>query len=283
MGFLEALQTNPFIQIALLSGIAASIASGLIGSYIVVKRISFISGCIAHSVLSGMGICLWLNRTKGFSYLLPIHGAIISAIISAWIIGLIQLKYREREDATIGAIWSLGMSIGVLFTSLTPGYNVELTSFLVGNILWVSPRVLTTLCFLDAFILICLLIGHKRFLAIFFDEEHARIQGLSVNTYYLFLLTLIALSVVILIQVLGIFLVIAMLTIPATLANTFTNRLSMMMFLAVLLSCMFCTSGTIASFYLNWPPGPTIALISCISYLSWMLNKKLSQKRKSKK
>src|SRR5579872_2633789 len=135
---LQAFQTNPFLQFALLAGCAASITSGIIGSYVVVKRIVFISGSIAHSVLGGMGFCLWLKRTYQIDWLDPLHGAIAAALISALLIGWIHLKYREREDTVIAALWSTGMSIGVIFIALTPGYAVELMHFLFGNILWVS-------------------------------------------------------------------------------------------------------------------------------------------------
>src|SRR5438045_3878503 len=117
--FIEALQANPFLQMALFAGFAASIASGIIGSYVVVKRIVFISGSIAHSVLGGMGVCLWLKRTYGIEWLTPIQGALIAAIVSALLIGWVHLKYRQREDTVIAALWSTGMSIGVVFIALT--------------------------------------------------------------------------------------------------------------------------------------------------------------------
>jgi zinc transport system permease protein len=263
---LEAILHNPFLQSALVAGLLASVASGMVGSYMVVKRITFISGSIAHSVLSGMGLFLWLNRSKGLSYLDPLHGALLSALCSALFMGWIHLNYREREDTAIAVIWSLGMAVGVLFTSLTPGFNVELTSFLIGNILWVSSKNLYTLFALDLVLFFVVLLKHKSFLAICFDEQQARLQGLSVNSLYMTLLILIAISVVILIQVVGIFLVIALLTIPATIANHFSIRLSKVMVGAVLISTFFCLSGTLLSFQLNWPAGATIAIVAGLSY-----------------
>ncbi len=252
---------------ALLAGFAASITNGIIGSYVVVKRIVFIAGSIAHSVLGGMGLFLWLNRTYGLEWLNPMQGAFCAALLSALLIGWIHLKYKEREDTVIAALWSTGMALGVIFISLTPGYNVELMNFLFGNILWVSENDLFYLLGLDALVLGTTLIFHKKFLAICFDEEQAALQGLRVQALYLLLLCLVAVSVVLLIQTVGAILVIAMLAIPAALGSTLTHSLSRMMGIAIALSCLFTLIGTLASYQLNWPPGATIALIAALFYL----------------
>ncbi len=264
---IEALYNNPFLQMALLAGFAASITSGIIGSYVVVKRIVFIGGSIAHSVLGGMGLCLWLKRTYAIEWLSPMQGAFCAAILSALLIGWIHLKYKEREDTVIAALWSTGMAIGVIFISLTPGYNVELMNFLFGNILWVSQSDLISLLALDTLVLGVTLLFHRKFLAICFDEEQAALQALRVNALYLLLLCLVAVSVVLLIQIVGAILVIAMLTIPAALGSTLTHSLARMMGIAVIFSCLFTLLGTLASYQLNWPPGATIALIAALFYL----------------
>lgn len=272
MGFFEALQNNPLLLSAVLAGLAASVVSGIIGSYVVVKRIVFISGSISHSVLSGIGFCLWLERSKGLYWVSPLYGALATGILSALLIGWIHLYYREREDSVIAALWSVGMAIGVLFISQTPGFNVELTNFLVGNILWVSPQDLYILFALDLVIVLIVLCLHKRFLAICFDEEQARLQGVKVNQLYLLLLVLAAVTIVLLIQVVGIILVMTMLAIPASIANFFTSRLSSMIFIAILLSAGFCFFGTAAAYHLDWPAGATIALIAGIAYIFSMLS-----------
>src|ERR1700733_1884184 len=179
--FIEAVQTNPLLLSALIAGLLASVVSGIIGSYVVVKRIVFISGGISHSVLGGIGLCLWLERTRGISWLSPLLGALIAAVLSALIIGWIHLYYRQREDSVIAALWSIGMATGVLFISQTPGFNVELNNFLIGNILWVSSTDLYILGSLDLLILLIVICLHKRFLAICFDEEQAQLQGVSVH------------------------------------------------------------------------------------------------------
>lgn len=267
MSFFEALQTNPLLAAAILAGLLASIVSGIIGSYVVVKRIVFISGGISHSLLSGIGICLWLQRVKGIQWLSPLMGALIAAVISAIIIGWIHLHYRQREDSVIAALWSVGMATGILFISQTPGFNVELTNFLIGNILWVSPQDLLVLGLLDVIILAAVFCFHKKFLAICFDEEQAHLQGVPVHALYLLLLVLTAVTIVLLIQVVGIILVMTMLTIPAVIGNLFTVRLSRVMMIAIGLSCLFTIVGTGVAYEFDWPGGATIALVAGAAYV----------------
>lgn len=263
----EAIFTNPFLYMAILAGLAASVASGIMGSFVVIKRIVFISGSISHSVLGGMGFSLWVRRTYGVEWLTPIQGAVIAALISALIIGWIHLQYREREDTVIAALWSTGMALGVIFIALTPGYNVELIDYLFGNILWVSRSDVHLLLFLDLLVLIAIALLRHRFVAICFDETQAYMQKVSVRCFYLLLLCLIALSVVLLIQVVGSILVISMLAIPAAIASSLTHRFSFMLGLAVIFGCLFTLVGTASSYQLNWPPGATIALVSALFYL----------------
>ena len=251
---------------SLLAGLAASVTSGIIGSYIVVKRIVFISGSIAHSVLGGMGIFLLLKRKMGWNFLDPLYGALLAAIVSALLIGWIHLKYREREDTVIAAIWSTGMALGIICISLTPGYNVELMNFLFGNILWVTRTDLILLVTLAVVTVIMTSLLHQKFQVVCFDETLATLRGISVKKYYLLLLMLVAIAVVILIQVVGAILVIAMLAIPAALSGHFSKKLSHMMVGAVCLGMVFTAVGLTASFYLNWPPGATIALIAAVAY-----------------
>ena len=252
---------------ALFAGFAASIVSGIIGSYVVVKRIVFIAGSISHAVLSGIGFCIWLERVHGVEWASPLFGALATAVLSAILLGWIHLHYRQREDSIIAALWTIGMAVGILFISQTPGFNVELTNFLIGNILWVSKTDLYILGALDLGVIVLTLCLHKKLLAICFDEEQARLQGLPVHSLYLLLLILIAVSIVLLIQVVGIVLVMTMLTIPAAIANLFTARLSQMMILAILISSLFCLSGNYTAYYLDWPTGATIALIAGIAYV----------------
>lgn len=268
---IDFLFSFPFLLSSLIAGLLSSMTSGIIGSYVVVKRIVFISGSIAHSVLGGMGFFLWLKRTYQWGWLDPLYGALIAAILSALLIGWIHLKYREREDTVIAAIWSTGMALGVIFVSLTPGYNVELMNFLFGNILWISTSDLMLLTGLTAFVILMTFILHQKFQAVCFDETESQLRGISATKYYLLLLNLVAISVVILIQVVGAILVIAMLAIPAAIASHFAKKLSHMMIGAVILGMIFTMIGLGVSFYLNWPPGATIALIAALAYAGHLL------------
>lgn len=264
--FIQALATNPILLASLFAALLASISSGIIGSYIVVKRIVFIAGSIAHSVLSGIGFSLWLERVQGVTWISPLGGAIFAAILSALLVGWIHLYYREREDSVIAALWSIGMSVGVLFIAQTPGSNVELSNYLVGNILWVTPHDLIVLALLDVVIILVVLKYHKKFLILCFDENQARLQGVNVSALYLLLLVLTSITIVLLIQVVGVILVMTILTLPAAIAGLLTFRMSRMMALACLLSALFCLLGNAIAFELDWPIGATIALLSGVAY-----------------
>ncbi len=249
-----------FLLYALFAGILSSIAGGIVGSYVVVKRIAFISGAIAHAVLSGMGLFLFLS-------LPPLYGALAAAILSALLIGWIHLRYREREDAVIAAVWAVGMALGVIFVSLTPGTNVDLMHFLLGNILWVTPQDLILLGALDIVVIVVAWSLHTRFSALCFDETQARLQKVPVGALYLLLLVLIALTTVLLIQVVGIVLVIAMLTLPPSIANLYSRKLSHMIFGAVGLGILLSVAGIALSYWWDWPPGATIAFVTGVVYL----------------
>ena len=258
--FLEALKSQSFMQNAVIIGLLASVACGVMGTYVVVKRIVFISGGISHTVLGGMGIAYYYGYH-------PIHGAVVSAVVAAVVIGLVSLHYHQYEDTIIGALWAIGMAVGILFIYKTPGYSIDLMSYLFGNILMVKRESIYLLASLDALIIVLVFLFYKRFLAVCFDEEYSELQGIGVLTTYLLLLCLIALTVVILIQVVGIILVIALLTLPAAIARYYARSLGQMMILASLLGAVFTTSGLIVSYQPNLPAGATIILIAGLAYL----------------
>jgi len=271
---------NPFFLMALLAGIAASLAGGVVGSYVVTKRIVFMSGSIAHAVLGGMGLALYLRRTLGLLWLKPIYGALLFAILAAIVMGIIHLYYKQREDTAIASLWTSGMALGVIFLSLTPGYNVEVLNFLFGNILWTSSQDISLLLGLDLCILVVLFFFHKKFLAICFDDQQAKIQGAPVHFLYFLLLSLIAITVVLLIQIVGAILVIAILSLPAAIANIFSQKFSRIMILAALLGICFTCIGITFSFAVNWPPGATISLVATLGYFLGLGVKKILNTRK---
>ncbi|RJP25418.1 MAG: metal ABC transporter permease [Candidatus Omnitrophota bacterium] len=260
MEFLEALRTQSFMQHALIMGLLASLACGIMGTYVIVKRIVFISGGIAHAILGGMGIAYFLGYH-------PLGGAILCAIASALLIGIISLRTRQNEDTIIGALWAVGMAVGLIFISRTPGYNTDLMSYLFGNILLVSRNDLFIIGGLDVGILALVFLFYKQFLAICFDEEQAQLQGVRVEAVYLLLLCLIALTVVVLIQVVGIILVIALLTLPAGIASHYARSLGQMMLFATLLGMAFTTGGMYLSYEPDLPTGATIVILAGAFYL----------------
>lgn len=273
MNFIQALLANPFLKFSLLAGVASSVASGITGTYVVVKRIVFISGSIAHSVLGGMGLFLWIRKTFNIPWITPTQGAIAAALASALIMGWTRAKFREREDTIIAALWSTGMALGVIFVSITPGYNVELMNFLFGNILWTDQSDFLMLAGLDIAVAIITFLNYRKFEAICFDEDIAKLQGISVQRTYTLLLCMIALSIVMLIQVVGSILVIAILSIPAAIANTLCHRLASMMLVATGIGMLLTAAGTYLSYELNLPPGATIALFSALVYTAALLKK----------
>ena len=258
----------PFLLFSLAAALFASVSGGVIGSYVVIKRLANLCGSITHAVMGGMGLFLWLQKTQGISWCHPILGAIVSALLSAWIIGWLHFRYRQRIDAILAAIWSTGMSIGIIFLALTPGSGGDLTSFLLGNILWISSNDLLWLAILSTVILAAVVCFYRPFLAVCFDEEQALLQKIPLQRIYFLLLSLIALANVLLIQIIGTILTIAILTLPATTANLFTNRLTSLMALSVFFSILASTLGLAASYFFDWPPGATISLCAAAIYLA---------------
>jgi zinc transport system permease protein len=258
--FFQALTQYQFLQTALIAALLASVGCGIMGPYVVVKRITFIAGGIAHSVLGGMGVALYLGAD-------PLSGALIAAVVSAVIIGWIHLHWRTGEDILIGALWAIGMAIGILFISRIPGYQADLISYLFGNILLVPERELWFMAGLDATLLLVVALWHRQILAVVFDEELARLRGLPVTFFYLLLLVLIALTVVLLIHVVGLILVLALLTLPAAIAGQYVNSLTRMMLIASMLSMFLSTLGLAMSYSPNLPPGPSIVLLAGLAYV----------------
>ncbi len=258
--FLTALAAQDFLQSALAAGLLASIGCGLMGTYVVVKRIAFIAGGIAHSVLSGMGAALYF----GFS---PLAGALIAAVLAALLIGWVRLRWRAEEDTLIGALWAIGMAVGILFIAKTPGYQSDLMSYLFGNILLVPVESLWFMAALDGLLLLLVLAYHRQFLAVAFDEEFARLRGIPVTFFYLLLLVMVAVTVVLLIQVVGLILVLALLTLPAAIAGHYVHSLGLMMLIATLIGGALNAAGLALSYGPDLPAGPPIILRAGARYL----------------
>ncbi len=265
--FLTDLPRYPFLQHALLAGVLASVACGIIGSYVVTRKISYIAGSISHTVLGGLGAARYFQVVHGWDWFEPLYGAVLASLIAALAIGLVSMKARQREDTVIGALWAVGMAAGILFISQTPGYNEDLMSYLFGSILMVSAQDLWLIAGLDLLVVIAAALFYNQFLAICFDEEFARLRGIRVEGFYLLLLCMTALTVVLLVTIVGIIMVIAIITLPAAVAGEFTKRLWHMMLLSALLTVAFTTTGLALSYGPNLPAGATIIVIAGAAYL----------------
>ncbi len=242
-----------FMQHAIAAGLLASIACGIIGVYVVVNRIVFISGGISHTAFGGVGLGYYLEIS-------PITGALCFALVASLGIGYLSRRTRLSEDTVIGIMWAMGMALGILFIDLAPGYAPDLMSYLFGSILTVSESDLILMAILDGIILVVVIALYKELLARSFDEEFGMVVGVPVQALYYLLLTMIALTVVLLIQVVGIILVIALLTIPAAIARQFTYNLIQMMILAVIFSGVITFVGLWLSYEFDVASGATIIL-----------------------
>ncbi|HOI56878.1 MAG TPA: metal ABC transporter permease [Phycisphaerae bacterium] len=263
--FVEAVRNYPLMQHAVLAALLASVAGGVVGTYVVVRRITYLAGGIAHCVLGGMGAAVWLRHRHGLDFIEPMHGAIVAGILAALVIGLISLRARQREDTVIGALWAVGMAAGLLFLWATPGYGVNLMSYLFGNILMVRAGDLVFIAVLDAVVAAVAVLFYHELMAVCFDEEFARLRGVNVELFYLLLLCLTALTVVLLVTVVGIVMTIALLTLPAAIAGQFARTLWQNMLLAILIGAVGCIGGLALSYGPDLPAGATIiALIGAV-------------------
>lgn len=256
-----------FLRNALLVGILASISFGVIGTYVVTRRISYLAGAISHSAFGGIGAALYMNKALGFSSIQPIHGAIVSALGAAIITGLVSLYAKEREDTVIGAIWAVGMAAGLLFIDITPGY-FEISSFLFGDILLISTQDITMVVVLDLVILLITFLFFNKLLAVCFDQEYAGLRGVNSGGFYILLLCLTALTIVLLVRIVGIVMVIALLTLPSAIAGKFTSSMGKMMLVSIFFCMVFNITGLGVSYYAGVSSGPTIIVIAGLTYLT---------------
>jgi len=260
MEFAAAVVEYRFLQLAVVAALMASVCCGMVGTYVVVKRMGYLAGGIAHTVLGGIGAAVYFGYPA-------MAGALVTAVAAALVLGCIKLYWREQEDVLIGALWAVGMAAGVMFIARTPGYQVDLMTYLFGNILLVSPGQVWLMLALNLCLLAVVLAYFKQFEAIAFDEEFARLRGLPVTALYLILLCLIAVSVVVLVQIVGLILVIALLTLPAAIAQQYVYNIAHMMVLATIVTALFCLSGLALSYGPDLPAGATIILVAAAAYL----------------
>ena len=270
--FLTTLWSYGFMRNALLAGVLVSIACGIIGTLVVLNRIAFISGGIAHAAYGGVGIAYFLGAD-------PVLGAVGFSLLSSLAMGLVHRKEGQRADTIIGVMWAIGMAIGIIFLSLSPGYKADLMSYLFGSILAVSTMDLWLMAGIALLSLVFMLLFYWQLLALSFDQTFATVRNVPVGPLYLAMITLIGLTVVIAMRVVGLIMVIALLTIPPAIANLYLKDMRAIMALSATLSLLFCTIGLIISYVLNFPSGAVIILVAGLAYVLAALIRSLLLRR----
>ncbi|MEI6577186.1 MAG: metal ABC transporter permease [Bacteroidota bacterium] len=258
-----------FFRNAILAAILSSIVCGIIGTYIVAKRLVFISGGITHASFGGIGMAYFL----GFD---PIIGAAIFALLSAFGIEFLSGRIEIRQDSAIGVFWSLGMAVGIIFIYLSAGYSPNLMSYLFGSILTVNSLDLWLMLLLAAVVGLFFLLFFRTILYVAYDEEYARTKRLPVTFLNYLMLSLVALTIVLNIRTVGVILVISFLTLPQITANTFTQNFRKLIFYSILVAILGSVGGLIVSYYLNLPSGPVIiccfvGIFAVARFLQWFM------------
>ena len=265
--FFEMFQYD-FMLRAIYAGLLASIAFGIIGTYVVMKRIVFIAGGIAHASFGGVGLSFYLDWDRDTG---PIIGASLFALASALGIGVLSKETLEREETTIGIVWAVGMAMGAYFLAMTEGYAVSPSSYLFGNILFLKTLDIQLLAILMGVIVTSMALLFHKIQATAFDEEFSMVVGVRTTLLHLYLLCLVAMTIVLLTKFLGVILVLAMLTIPASLVGRFTHDLRWIMLYSSVLSAVFIIVGLCTSYYWDTATGATIVIQSAVVYLAVIL------------
>ncbi len=250
-----------FFQNAMIASLLTSISCGIIGTYIVTKRIVFISGGITHASFGGIGLGYFIGVN-------PVISAIIFSVLSAVGIEFLSKKTEVREDSAIAIMWSFGMAIGIIFIFLSPGYAPNLMNYLFGSILTVSALDIYLSLSLSLIISAFFLLFFKTILFISFDEEFARTRKMGVQLMNYILISFVALTIVLSIKVAGIILVISLLTIPQVTANLFFKEFRKIVFASVILGFIGSIGGLLVSYYLNIPSGASIIFLLVILFIT---------------
>jgi len=255
---IDALQFG-FMRNALLAGLLVSIACGIIGTLVVANRLVFLAGGIAHAAYGGVGFALF----AGFS---PFLGAMGSSLVMAVLLAALTVKNKNRADTAVGVLWAVGMALGVILVDLSPGYRADLMSLLFGSILTVSSRELWMMGATTVVVGATVALKYRDFLVISFDPEFAATRGVRVARLHTLLLLLVAAGTVVAIHAVGLILVIALFTIPPTLAERSCRSLGGMMAVATAWSALFTFIGLDLSYRLNLTSGATIILVAAFAF-----------------
>ncbi len=269
---IEAALHFEFMRNALFAGLLTAVLCGILGTLIVVNRLVFLSGGVAHSAYGGVGLAFFM----GWPYL---FGATLFALGSAMIMAAVSLSARHRADTIIGVMWAVGMASGVLLLDLAPGYNVNLMSYLFGSILSVPSSDLVAMGLMA--IVVCGFVAwfYQDLLIFSYDEEFAQVRGVPVRLLYFLLIALVAVSIVIIVQVVGLILVIALLTIPPYIAERYTRSLAQMMLVSSLLGMFFILTGLWGAYLWDLSSGAAIIMVAGLCFFASILLDKIMQIR----
>lgn len=248
-----------FFQHALIGSLLASIVCGMVGTYIVTRRLVFISGGLTHASFGGIGLGLYTGIP-------PILSAALFAVLSAFGVEWLSKRKDMREDSAIAVFWTLGMALGIMFTFLSPGFAPDLSAYLFGNILTITLADIALLTVLAAVLTLFFALYLRPIVYVAFDREFARSQGIPVQLFEYAMMMFIALSIVACLRMVGIVLVISLLTIPQMTANLFSYRFHQIIWLSIGIGYLSCLGGLLISFYLNVPSGASIIFFSIIIY-----------------
>ncbi len=269
---IQAIMQYRFMQYAVIGVLLASVVCGIIGAIISEKKLVMMTGGISHTAYGGIGLAYFL----GFE---PIIGAFFIAIMAAMTIGYIKNNGQDRSDTIIGMLWSLGMAIGILFIALSPGYPPDMSSYLFGSILAITTLDLQLMFFLTVIVVTAIVSFYQYWKVVLFDSEYALIVGLPVKHYDYFMYILIALSIVVLIRVVGIILILSMLTTPILIASYFSKDLKKRMILAMITGIAMGMLGLWISYYLNIPSGAAIVIVSSLFFMIIWLKDQIRRRK----
>ncbi len=269
---IEAALHFEFMRNALFAGLLTAVLCGILGTLIVVNRLVFLSGGVAHSAYGGVGLAFFM----GWPYL---FGATLFALGSAMIMAAVSLTSRHRADTIIGVMWAVGMASGVLLLDLAPGYNVNLMSYLFGSILSVPSSDLVAMGVMA--IVVCGFVAwfYQDLLIFSYDEEFAQVRGVPVRLLYFLMIAMVAVSIVIIVQVVGLILVIALLTIPPYIAERYTRSLAQMMLVSSLLGMFFILTGLWGAYLWDLSSGAAIIMVAGLCFFASIFLDKILQIR----
>ncbi len=248
-----------FFQNALLGSLLTAIACGIVGTYVVARRLVFISGGITHASFGGLGLGFFLGTN-------PVLMALIFSVLSALGVEWVSKTQNVREDSAIAAVWSLGMALGVLFIFLTPGYSPNLSAYLFGNILTISTADIIWIAILAVVLLLLVSLFLREMIYVAFDNSFAKTQGLPVKFIEYMMMFFIAVTIVLSIRLVGIMLLMSLLTLPQMVANQFTSDFRKIMYSSIVIGFLACVIGLFLSYYINIPSGAFIILVLTVLF-----------------